>query len=77
MVLLYFLLVLKEDAEAAGCQGHEESQKRLAGILGAGDLGGCQITIEMSLGGRMAGAESASGLRFSAAHGAAYRQFLP
>jgi hypothetical protein len=69
--------VLKEDAEAAGCYGHEEPQKGLAGILGARDFGGCQVPIEMSLGGRMAGAESAPGFRFSAAHGTAHRQLLP
>lgn len=68
--------MLQENAQAAAGDGLQDSQNRLAGILRAANLGGSQVPVEMSLGGRMSGAKRTSRFRFSSAHRAADRQYL-
>jgi hypothetical protein len=68
--------MLDKDAKPSAHGRLQDSQSRLAGVLGTGTLGGKQLPVEMRLEGWVSRAELALFLRFRSAHGAADGQYL-
>jgi len=66
--------MLEKNAKTSTGSSLQHSPESQTGILGAGNLGGCQVAVEMRLVGRMSRAQRALLFGFSPAHRAAYGQ---
>jgi len=68
--------MLEKDAQAAAHSCLQDSQSRVARVLGPGNLDGGQLSVEMRLSGWMSRAQRAFFFRFSSAHGTTNGQYL-